>query len=146
VLLARTLGPGVYGLSNAALDTPWPKTRRLVQAVHEALPQASDPDGRWLHPLTEVLGDDRCASDEALPRTGVPAAFERSLSSAFVRMPERGYGTRSSLVVRVTAGGDAVSGTNTATWQVSLDEWTHGHGGGQALWSASGHRREELVW
>lgn len=145
-LHTRRLAPGVYGLSNATLDTPWPKTRRLVQAVRKALPHAAHPDGRCLDPLTEALGDDRCASDEELPDTGVPTAVERSLSRAFVRMPEQGYGTRSSLVVRVTEGDEGVRSRGVAGWRVSMDEWTHGHASGQALWSASGHRREELVW
>jgi uncharacterized protein with NRDE domain len=142
-LHARLLPPGVYGLSNAALDTPWPKTRRLVQAVEMSLEHVAQPDAPWLPPLISALGDDRSAPDEALPQTGVPADFERRLSSPFVRMPERAYGTRSSLVVRVTASGGVSRG-----WQVSLDEWTHGHDLSSAgpAWAQGGHRREALVW
>jgi uncharacterized protein with NRDE domain len=29
----QTLGPGVHGMSNGALDAPWPKTRRLMAAL-----------------------------------------------------------------------------------------------------------------
>jgi uncharacterized protein with NRDE domain len=142
-LHARLLSPGVYGLSNAALDTPWPKTRRLVQSVEKSLEHATSPDALWLSPLTEALGDDRCAPDETLPQTGVPVDFERSLSSPFVRMPERAYGTRSSLVVRVTASVEA-----STSWRVSLDEWTHAHGASEArsAWEQACHRREALMW
>jgi uncharacterized protein with NRDE domain len=142
-LHARVLPAGVYGLSNAALDTPWPKTRRLVQAVHDSLAHAARPDAPWLTPLTEALGDDQRVPDPALPQSGVPIDFERSLSSPFVRMPERAYGTRSSLVVRVTSSDQASRG-----WQVSLDEWTHVHasGMGKAAWEQAGHRREVLAW
>ena len=36
-LFHRPLGPGLYGLSNASLDTPWPKTRRLRRALQAFL-------------------------------------------------------------------------------------------------------------
>src|SRR3546814_16198973 len=44
---ARPLGPGNYTLSNHLLDTPWPKTRRLRQALDgfpfEQLGQSAQP-------------------------------------------------------------------------------------------------------
>jgi hypothetical protein len=49
-------------------------------------------------PLVELLRDDRPAPDAELPRTGVSLAWERMLSSAFIRAP--GYGTRCSTVIR----------------------------------------------
>ena len=89
---ARILEPGIYALSNHLLDTPWPKVTagksRLARALR-ALPDDT--------PLRELLRDDRPAPDAALPRTGVSLAWERMLSSAFIRAP--GYGTRCSTVV-----------------------------------------------
>ena len=89
----RLLEPGVHALSNHLLDTPWPKVRagkaRLFRAL-QALPDDT--------PLIELLRDDRPAPDAELPRTGVSLAWERMLSSAFIRAP--GYGTRCSTVIR----------------------------------------------
>lgn len=35
----QTLGPGVHGMSNGAIDAPWPKTRRLMDALSAWLEQ-----------------------------------------------------------------------------------------------------------
>lgn len=102
----RELQAGVYGLSNAALDTPWPKTLALKAALTGALTEAVDADsaqgleGR----LWEALASTQRADDDALPATGVPRNMERALSSAFVYAPERAYGTRSSTLL--------IAGTN----------------------------------
>jgi len=95
---SRALEPGVYGVSNHLLDTPWPK----VGAGKTALKQALDglPDDRALFSL---LLDDGVHPDEKLPKTGVPLEWERLLSSAFVKSP--GYGTRSSTVLCVDRNG-----------------------------------------
>ncbi len=111
----RRLGAGVYALSNAALDTPWPKALALKQALAGALPHwhtgADDHPGRQA--LLAALTDMRQAPAEALPETGVPADLERELSSAFVHAPQRGYGTRSSLIGHWNGE------------QLGLEEWTH---------------------
>jgi uncharacterized protein with NRDE domain len=135
----RALGAGVYGLSNASLDTPWPKTQRLKQALQASLALPRDANGGWIDPLTQALFDDQPAPDLDLPRTGVPGDAERALSSAFVRMPGRAYGTRSSMLVstRPMASG----------WQVDLMEWTHDHGSvGRPVMPGKAHQRVELVW
>lgn len=132
----KSLGAGVYGLSNASLDTPWPKTLRLKQAVNESLAglrEQAAPDD-WMKPLTRTLIDTGPADAPALPHTGVPDDMERALSSPFVRMPDRAYGTRSSLVVSTQP--------RAAGWEVRMDEWTHDP---QPFDSAS-HRRETLSW
>ena len=88
----RQLTPGIYGLSNHLLDTPWPKValgKSALSAALQALPEEA--------PLFALLRDDRMAPDEALPRTGVSLDWERLLSAAFVRSPE--YGTRSATVL-----------------------------------------------
>ncbi|MCW5652426.1 NRDE family protein [Hydrogenophaga sp.] len=135
-LHGRALGNGVYGLSNASLDTPWPKTVRLKRAVDDALQQlmTQDADDAWIEGLTQVLFDEQPASRGTLPNTGVPDAAERALSSAFVRMPGGAYGTRSSLVVSARPSG--------AGWQVDLREWTHDHRTG----SPGTARHEQLHW
>ena len=94
----RELAPGVYGLCNHLLDTPWPKVQAAKSALREAL--AALPDDA---PLFRLLRDDGIHADADLPRTGVSLEWERLLSAAFVRAP--GYGTRSSTVVTLAADG-----------------------------------------
>lgn len=94
----RRLGPGLYGLSNAALDTPWPKTERLKARLAEALDTATTAEA-LATALLAALADPQPAPDAALPRTGVPLDWERGLSSALIRLPERRYGTRCSTLL-----------------------------------------------
>ena len=93
------LGPGVYGLSNDRLDTPWPKVVRGKAALRAAL--GSDPVP--LDALLALLSDDRPAPDDALPDTGVGIGWERTLSPAFI--VAEGYGTRVSTALTVNADG-----------------------------------------
>lgn len=96
----RRLGPGIYGLSNHLLDSPWPK----VQVGKERLAAALGRGGAIeAEELLEMLGDRRTHADASLPETGVGAARERALSALFVAMP--GYGTCSSTALLVERGG-----------------------------------------
>lgn len=88
----RILEPGIYGLSNHLLDTPWPKVAAAKSALSAALAALPD-DG----PLFDLLRDDSIHPDSDLPRTGISLEWERLLSAAFVSAP--GYGTRSSTVL-----------------------------------------------
>ena len=97
----RPLSDGIYGLSNASLDTPWPKTQRLKTHLAQAL-QAQD-EARLTAPLWQALADQGAAPVGELPRTGVPSEWEQALSSAFVHYPERGYGTRTSTLLLMQA-------------------------------------------
>jgi len=100
------LGSGVHGLSNASLDTPWPK---VVGAVHDVralmgTDVMTGPD--WSGTLLDVLADRRPAAPWTMPRTGVPLTHEWRLSSRFVRIGRR-YGTRSTTAVRIDQHGVA---------------------------------------
>ena len=97
----RRLAPGTYGLSNGALDAPWPKTTRL-RSVLAQWADAGDADPQ---PLWTALADERIADDDLLPDTGVGLALERRLSAAFIR--EQDYGTRASTLVLVGHDGSA---------------------------------------
>ncbi len=94
----RRLERGLYGLSNAGLDTPWPKVRRLKQAVVEALATADSVDALSVA-LFAALAQREPAPDAELPSTGVPLAWERALSPAFIRSEDGRYGTRCSTLV-----------------------------------------------
>lgn len=90
----HTLDPGVYGLSNALLDTPWPKLVRTRNALAGLLDPIANDDTKAA--LT-LMRDDRIADDAQLPDTGVNRDWERWLSASFVRAP--GYGTRCTTLV-----------------------------------------------
>jgi uncharacterized protein with NRDE domain len=96
----RELGPGVFGLSNHLLDTPWPKVQNAKTALTAALADPRDTDA-----ILHLLRDDQPANDAELPRTGVTLDWERLLSSAFVRADD--YGTRCSTLLRVDERGAA---------------------------------------
>jgi uncharacterized protein with NRDE domain len=96
------LAPGVYGLSNHLLETPWPKVTAARARLEHALAEAQDAEeleGR----LLALLGDRSLASDVTLPETGLPLEWERALSAAFVVLPD--YGTRASTSVVATKEG-----------------------------------------
>lgn len=91
----RQLEPGVYAVSNADLDSPWPKTLALRSGLTNNL-EAED------EALFSLLADDRLYADSQLPDTGISLEWERMLSAAFiVGLPE--YGTRSSSILRLQA-------------------------------------------
>jgi uncharacterized protein with NRDE domain len=94
----RRLAPGVYGLSNAFLDTPWPKLVRAVAAFATRVAQKVETEA-----LFRILADRQLAHDSALPQTGVPLDWERALSAVQIRA--NGYGTRSSTVITVRRDG-----------------------------------------
>lgn len=134
------LKPGVYGLSNGALDTPWPKTRALKAALRNALDADRQEDlqaGLW-----SALQDRQRPGDAQLPRTGVPLALERALSSVFVDFPEHAYGTRSSTVLVARAGECA---STEVTWDIEIDEITHTHDARHGALQGS-DKRCQLIW
>jgi uncharacterized protein with NRDE domain len=90
----RTLVPGVYGLSNHLLDTPWPKVASTKTAF-DALLNGGASD--LTADLFALLSDRNRPADHLLPSTGVGREWERLLSSAFIASDD--YGTRSSTVV-----------------------------------------------
>lgn len=96
----RQLAPGVYGLSNHLLDTPWPKVARGKSALSAALRALPDDQ-----PLFDLLRDDSIAPDDLLPRTGISLEWERLLSAAFISTAS--YGTRSATVLLMKASGEA---------------------------------------
>ncbi len=113
----RPLAPGVYGLSNALLDTPWPKVERGRAGLAAALAGGGEVDPEALF---RVLWDAEPAPDARLPETGVGLERERMLSSPFIRGPE--YGTRASTVL--LAGRDGRVRFVERTVTPGADGWT----------------------
>lgn len=94
----KPLSSGIYAVSNASLDSPWPKLKRAKSAFTQALNMDSD------EAFFNLLADNQPAADAELPNTGVGLEMERLLSSVFIASPN--YGTRASSVLRVSATGD----------------------------------------
>ena len=91
------LPAGVHGLSNARLDTPWPKLLKAKAALSEVL---DDPQPQA---LLALLSDSQPAPVAELPDTGVGLATETLLSSVFIA--SQSYGTRASTALIVQADG-----------------------------------------
>ncbi len=97
----RRVNPGLHGLSNHLLDTPWPKVERAKESLAAVLAESYIEPAR----LFDLLADKTPAPDEKLPQTGVGLTWERILSPVFVRSPA--YGTRSSTVLLIDRAGRA---------------------------------------
>lgn len=99
---ARTLPPGIYGLSNASLDTPWPKVLRSKSRLATLLEDRvidtaalmamlADREPGSSGDIADVIADD------------LPPQAMRAIAAPFVAMPD--YGTRCSTVVLIETGG-----------------------------------------
>lgn len=84
------LKPGFYGLSNAQLDTPWPKVIRGKQLLKHQLAEKQLDSSK----LLSILASTDQAEDTQLPTTGVSLEWERRLSAIRITGPV--YGTRCS--------------------------------------------------
>lgn len=96
----RQLTPGVYGLSNHLLNTPWPKVSSGLAAFKRLIGSEDFSSEAGF----ELLADETLAADDDLPDTGIGLDRERILSPIFIRTPV--YGTRSSTIVRSDSGGE----------------------------------------
>ncbi|KJS32075.1 MAG: hypothetical protein VR64_08125 [Desulfatitalea sp. BRH_c12] len=90
------LRPGLYGLSNHLMDTPWPKVTRGKQKLGAYLQKTATIAAE---PLFDLLQNQEIADDDLLPETGIGLDWERVLSPIFISSP--GYGTRSSSVLLI---------------------------------------------
>ncbi|KXS15592.1 DUF833-domain-containing protein [Gonapodya prolifera JEL478] len=109
----QRVDPGIHGLSNALLDSPWPKvsrgTEKLGHVLEKTFSGAGDgsaiavDEDRLVEDLFAVLRDDTRA--DIPPDTGIGPTADRPTSAIFVRLPEFAYGTRASTVVLARADG-----------------------------------------
>ncbi|MEM6522232.1 MAG: NRDE family protein [Bacteroidota bacterium] len=92
----RQLKPGIYGLSNALLDTPWPKVKKGRDGLKDVLKK----EVIEAESLFNILYDDTKANQSDLPSTGVSLEQEEMLSPMFIKSSN--YGSRCSTVVLLT--------------------------------------------
>jgi uncharacterized protein with NRDE domain len=96
----QRLKPGLYGISNGKLDSPWPKVEKGKAALESIIQTSEEPEPEKLF---DLLADKTIAADSELPSTGVSIELERRLSPLFVH--SEGYGTRSSTVLLIDRQG-----------------------------------------
>ncbi len=94
---AQKLMSGLYGLSNATLDTPWYKLTRTTAKLAQLLPEASTSA------LFDMMAHAESAPDADVQQTGLDFKLEKALSPAFIRLP--GYGTRVTSVIALKSYG-----------------------------------------
>lgn len=92
---ATQLAAGIHGVSNAVLNTPWPKVEKGKNQLHQIMQTPIITSENFL----PILTDRTIYPDNLLPNTGVSLEWERELSSINVVSPK--YGTRVSTVIMV---------------------------------------------
>lgn len=92
--------PGIHSVSNAFLDTPWPKTEAIVRQFKEKTAGKEPKEEE----LFRILCNTDQYPDQDLPETGLPKEMERAVSAIFIKTP--GYGTRCSTLVFVDNQGE----------------------------------------
>lgn len=97
----QALKPGIYGLSNGALDSPWPKVLQAKQQLTTQLQQSFNAET-----LLKVMLNREQASDDQLPDTGIDIESERLLSACFIQSDS--YGTRSSTVLLINKSNEMI--------------------------------------
>jgi uncharacterized protein with NRDE domain len=125
----KALSPGIYGLSNQFLDTPWPKLQRVRRRFDPLVMQGGEISREEL--LTILADRTQAGVNEELPKTGLTPEWEQLLSSPFIRNED--YGTRCSTLVllehsgavsllerRFDPSGTAISDTE---FTFRADEW-----------------------
>ena len=121
--VAQRLEPGIYGLSNHLLDTPWPKVKRGKEALLELMGHAQID----LKQAFAILADTTLAADADLPDTGIPLEWERALSAAFIKTKD--YGTRCTTLLMRSAGNSHLFAerrfaASPESWEESIFSWT----------------------
>lgn len=150
---ASRLEPGLHGLSNHLLDTPWPKLLRVRTALEGWIERARDrqgpaaasadprddawspfeADAAW---LMNVFADrvPSAATPQArtqTPASGLSPGWERALSAPFVLNPD--YGTRCTTVLLIDHQGRTWLGerrfdpagqtSGQSEWRLNADDW-----------------------
>ncbi len=98
----QMLDNGIYGVSNALLDTPWPKLEKGKGLFSKAI---TYPDEKMVNSIFDLLADDEKFADELLPDTGLNIEMERAVSPIFIKTDV--YGSRVATIVLIDFDGNA---------------------------------------
>ena len=99
----RTLSPGVFGLANALLDTPWPKVTQGKERIAGILSMQRDMS-EHASDLLRLLRNEESPSSLDPPHSDGEEDSRQRVSPIFIRYPT--YGTRASTVLLMTRHGD----------------------------------------
>lgn len=95
----RELPAGIYGLSNATLDTPWAKVERSKARLADLVATQSIDDTT----LLRLLDDRQRGPASEVQSEHLPFATAHAVTAPFIVLPE--YGTRCSTVIQAGRGG-----------------------------------------
>lgn len=90
----KKLSPGIHGISNHLLNTPWPKVEKMKAEMASLIRENKIIDPGMIF---EILSDQQPPPDAELPDTGIGLEWERILSPIFITSEI--YGTRSSSII-----------------------------------------------
>lgn len=109
--------PGIHTLSNAFLNTSWPKTDKALSEFRSILQKNSKADEKAIFKL---LQNDEQYPDDQLPSTGLSPEMERVVSPIFISSED--YGTRCSTLIYKDKSG-----------QITFDERTYKPDSGEII-------------
>ncbi len=89
------LAPGIHGVSNALLDTSWPKLNQAKRDLQSAI----EKEELELESLFQLLKNEHKPPEDQLPDTGIPKEWEKAVSSVFIKTET--YGTRCSTLLLI---------------------------------------------
>lgn len=89
------LNDGIHAVSNATINTPWPKVVKAKEMFKTLTEGAFDHDA-----LVEMMSNRETADPEKLPDTGIPLEMEVAVSAMCIRTEK--YGTCSCTVITIT--------------------------------------------
>jgi len=93
--LAQRVSSGNHGLSNATLDTPWPKLTTSLLEFEKSFASNRLDDLQ----LIDTMQSQTKPKDKDLPDTGIGLEFERFLSPIFIQGED--YGTRCTTLLTI---------------------------------------------
>ncbi|KAJ6708284.1 SER/THR-RICH PROTEIN T10 IN DGCR REGION [Salix viminalis] len=106
-LIVMEVTPGMHVLSNASLDSPWPKAQRLGHGFKDFLEKYGEAE-LPTEEMVEILMTSTIKDDESTLPGIYPSEREHQLSSIFVETdtPLGRYGTRSTSALSVKSSGE----------------------------------------
>ncbi|KAL9225707.1 hypothetical protein vseg_001600 [Gypsophila vaccaria] len=107
VIKIQDVEPGLHVLSNANLDSPWPKVERLRVKFTKILHRFGEGEIPLADVINRLMRDRKKADKSKLPRI-CPVEWEFGLSPIFVKVdtPLGYYGTRSTAAITVSTNGE----------------------------------------
>ena len=93
------LEAGIYGLSNAYLDTPWFKIVKGKKVFEKLIAQKKLNK----EAIFNMMLDEEKASENQLPETGLPLEIEKLVSSLYIKSKD--YGTHCTTLLTIAKTG-----------------------------------------